>query len=191
MNAQILYHDLKERGVILEAQGEYLKVDAPAGVLTEKHRAALKEFKPRLLKFLSCPQEEPEEVPERESVARWAGPGLIRIRDPFTGRVARVAGGQVPARSSGGSRKTKEGSLGGHSTRRDSREGTGRHDSAPLSPERPSRGQRPVARVRRHMKRNASRWRASSGISTTRRRPKGSAGPWRRWQATMRSRRQD
>jgi hypothetical protein len=84
VNVQSLYHDLKERGVILEAQGEYLKVDAPAGVLTEKHRAALKEFKPRLLKFLSCPQEEPEEIPERESVARWAGPGLIRIMNPFT-----------------------------------------------------------------------------------------------------------
>ena len=36
---------------------------------------------------------------------------------------------------------------------------------------------------------NAGRWRASSGISTTRRRLKGSAGPWRRWQTTMRSKR--
>ena len=36
MNALSLYHDLKARGVILEAQGEYLKVDAPAGVLTEE-----------------------------------------------------------------------------------------------------------------------------------------------------------
>jgi TubC N-terminal docking domain len=85
VNARSLFHDLRALGVILEAQGEYLKVDAPAGVLTEEHRAALKEHKPKLLKRLSRPREEPEEAPERESVARWAGPGVIRIRDPFTG----------------------------------------------------------------------------------------------------------
>jgi TubC N-terminal docking domain len=85
VNALSLYHNLKERGVILEAQGEHLRVDAPGGVVTEKDKTALKEFKPVLLKFLSRPREEPQQVPERESVARWAGPGLIRILDPFTG----------------------------------------------------------------------------------------------------------
>jgi TubC N-terminal docking domain len=85
MNALSLYHNLKERGVILEAQGELLKVDAPAGLLTEEHRAALKEFKPKLLKLLSCPQKEPQQEPKGESVARWAGPRLIKIRDPSTG----------------------------------------------------------------------------------------------------------
>ena len=84
MNALILYHDLKARGVILEAQGEHLKVDAPAGVVTEEDKEALMEFKPKLLKFLSRPHEDTQEAPERESLARWAGPGLIRIRDPFT-----------------------------------------------------------------------------------------------------------
>ncbi len=34
MNALSLYHDLKERGVILQADGERLRVDAPAGVVT-------------------------------------------------------------------------------------------------------------------------------------------------------------
>ena len=85
MNALKLYHDLKKRGVVVVAQGEYLKVDAPAGALTEAERAALKECKPKLLEFLSRPAERPQEAPERESVARWAGPGLIKIRDPFTG----------------------------------------------------------------------------------------------------------
>ena len=85
MNALKLYHDLKARGVILEAQGEHLKVDAPARALTEEDRAALVEFKPRLLKFLSRSPGQPQEGPKRESVARWAGPGLIKIRDPFTG----------------------------------------------------------------------------------------------------------
>ena len=82
MNARSLYHDLKERGVVLEAQGEYLKVDAPAGVVTEEDKTALVEFKPVLLEFLS---QTPKEEPLRESKARWSGPGRIRIRDPFTG----------------------------------------------------------------------------------------------------------
>jgi hypothetical protein len=85
VNALSQFHDLKSRGVILEAQGEHLKVDAPAGVVTEEDRAALVEFKPKLLKFLSRPYEDSQEAPRRESVARWAGPGLIMIRDPFTG----------------------------------------------------------------------------------------------------------
>jgi hypothetical protein len=82
VNARSLYHDLKERGVILEAQGEHLKVDAPAGVVTEEDKSALIEFKPTLLRFLS---RTPEGQLLRESKARWAGPGLVRIRDPFTG----------------------------------------------------------------------------------------------------------
>jgi hypothetical protein len=85
VNTLSLYHDLKARGVNLEAQGEHLKVDAPAGVLAEEDKAALMEFKPRLLKFLSRSPEQPQEAPKRESVARWAGPGLVKIRDPFTG----------------------------------------------------------------------------------------------------------
>ncbi len=84
MNALRLYHGLKARGVILEAQGNHLKVDAPAGMVTEKDRAALVEFKPKLLNFLSQGREEPQDAPVRESVARWAGPGLVKIRDPFT-----------------------------------------------------------------------------------------------------------
>jgi hypothetical protein len=82
MNALGLYHDLKARGVILEAYGESLKVDAPGGVVTGADRAALLEFKPILLEFVSrLPQ---EEGPGRRSEAHWSGPGLIRVLDPFT-----------------------------------------------------------------------------------------------------------
>jgi TubC N-terminal docking domain len=83
VNALSFFHDLKARGVILEAAGEHLKVDAPAGVVTDDDRAALVEFKPILLKFLS---RTPEEEPLRESEARWSGPVLIRILDPFTNK---------------------------------------------------------------------------------------------------------
>ncbi len=83
MKALVLYHDLKARGVVLEAYGGYLKFDAPAGVVTEADRAALLEFKPILLRFLSrLPQE--EEPGRRRSEAHWSGPGLIRMLDPFT-----------------------------------------------------------------------------------------------------------
>ena len=82
MNALSLYHDLKARGVILEAQGENLKVDAPTGVVTKADRIALLAFKPTMLEFLA---QAPEEEPQRRSEARWSGPGLIRIFDPFTG----------------------------------------------------------------------------------------------------------
>jgi hypothetical protein len=85
MKALALYHDLKARGVVLEAQGGYLKVSAPAGVLTEEDKTILKELKTNLLKFLSRLVEMPEQSLERKSLARWAGPGLIRILDPFTG----------------------------------------------------------------------------------------------------------
>jgi hypothetical protein len=85
VNALSLFHDLKARGVNLEAQGEHLKLDAPAGVVTEVDKSALIEFKPVLLEFLSRPEEGPQQGPERKSVACWAGPGLIRIFDPFTG----------------------------------------------------------------------------------------------------------
>jgi len=84
VSALKLYHNLQARGVILEAceSGEHLKVNAPAGELTEADRRALFEFKPTLLKFLS---RTPEREPQRKSEARWPGSGLIRILDPFTG----------------------------------------------------------------------------------------------------------
>ena len=87
MNALRLYHGLKKRGVALKADGVSLKVDAPAGVLTDEDRAALVEFKPILLKFLSrkAAPEEPasdyEDMPR--SKARWAGPGTVRLFDPI------------------------------------------------------------------------------------------------------------
>jgi hypothetical protein len=81
VNAISLYHNLKERGAILQAQGAHLKVDAPVGVVTEEDKTALVEYKSVLLKFLS---RTPEVKPLRNSEARWSGPGLIKICDPFT-----------------------------------------------------------------------------------------------------------
>lgn len=52
MNILALYHDMKNRSVRLEIDGECLLVDAPAGELTENDKANLAEAKPRLLKLL-------------------------------------------------------------------------------------------------------------------------------------------
>jgi len=81
VNALKLYHDLKARGVNLVADGECLKVDAPAGVVTEADRASLVEVKLDLLRLLSGTT---EGEPLRQSKARWSGPGFIHILDPFT-----------------------------------------------------------------------------------------------------------
>lgn len=84
MNTLSLYHDLKKRGVILEVDGEHLKVDAPAGVLTEEDRAGLVECKPVLLKFLSH-----QTTPELEDNGRRFDarpskyPGYTTLYDPI------------------------------------------------------------------------------------------------------------
>jgi hypothetical protein len=78
MNALKLHAELLERGVLLEADGRNLKVDAPAGALNEEDLAALLEAKPALLKALTRPAERRP----RKSEARWVGPGWIRILDP-------------------------------------------------------------------------------------------------------------
>lgn len=87
MNALKLYHDLKKRGVILEANGKHLKVDAPAGVLTDEDKAVLKEFKPVLLRFLSHAsearhEEEPQDNGRRFDARRSRHPGYTSLYDP-------------------------------------------------------------------------------------------------------------
>lgn len=88
MNALALYHDLKARGVILEPDGESLKVDAPAGELTEEDRAALRMYKPILLKFLSRSEEphEPRDDGRGFEARRSRYPGYTSLYDPVEGR---------------------------------------------------------------------------------------------------------
>ena len=76
-----MHHDLTARGVNLEADGDALRVDAPAGALSDEDRAALLEAKPVLLVFLSRDSAREDDVPR--SKARWAGPGWIRLFDPI------------------------------------------------------------------------------------------------------------
>lgn len=84
MNALLLYHDLKARGVLLEADGDKLLVDAPTGELTDDDKATLVEFKPILLKFLSG-REEPRDDGRRFDARPSRYPGYTSLYDPIAG----------------------------------------------------------------------------------------------------------
>jgi hypothetical protein len=85
MNALTLYHDLKARGVRLQADGELLKVDAPAGELAKEDRAALARVKPALLKLL-CRLEEPQDDGRRFDARPSSYLGYTSLYDPTTGK---------------------------------------------------------------------------------------------------------
>jgi hypothetical protein len=87
VNVLSLYHDLKQRGVILQADGESLLVDAPAGVVTEEDKSALLEVKPVLLKLLSriALREQEEDDGRRFDARRSRHPGYTFIYDPVEG----------------------------------------------------------------------------------------------------------
>ena len=101
MNVLSLYHDLKKRGVRLEADGARLLVDAPAGELSEQDRAALAEAKPALLRTLALEADGERrllaagwEPKERGGLVIWANPktgfycsrevALHRLANPLT-----------------------------------------------------------------------------------------------------------
>lgn len=88
MNVLSMYHDLKKRDVRLEADGDNLKVDAPAGTLTDEDRSALVELKPVLLKFLTGARthQEPEDDGKRFDARPSRHPGYTSLYDPVEGR---------------------------------------------------------------------------------------------------------
>ena len=86
MNALKLLHELKKRGVNLEADGVNLKVDAPIGALTKQNRAALVEAKPALLGFLSGRHREPADGGLRFDARPSRYPGYTSLYDPVEGR---------------------------------------------------------------------------------------------------------
>ncbi len=84
MNALSLFHSLKARGVILESDGDKLKISAPTGTLTEGDRAALVEFKLILLRFLSIQAtQDPEDNGRRFQSRRSKYPGYTSLYDPI------------------------------------------------------------------------------------------------------------
>lgn len=85
MNVLKLHANLQDRGISLEADGDNLKVDAPAGVLTDDDRAALLECKPVLLRFLTGMQvrQEPVDNGRRFRARPSRHPGFTSLYDPI------------------------------------------------------------------------------------------------------------
>ena len=86
MSAQVLLKDLRQGGVALEADGDRLRVDAPAGVVTEELRTALAKNKRAIIKLLSWERRKLEEAGRRGLIIRWVKErGWIALHDPTTG----------------------------------------------------------------------------------------------------------
>jgi hypothetical protein len=58
MNASKLIEELRSRGVVVEASGDRLRVDAPKGVVTEELREALAEHKTEVMALITITEEE-------------------------------------------------------------------------------------------------------------------------------------
>lgn len=70
----------------MEAEGERLRVDAPAGVIDERLRELLAQNKPALVKLLQWEGRKLGEAERRGLVIRWARErGWIALHDPTTG----------------------------------------------------------------------------------------------------------
>jgi hypothetical protein len=86
MNASALLKDLRRQDVILEADGDRLHVDAPAGAITGELRAALVHNKGRLLELLVQERRNLGEVRRRRLAIRWSEyPTWIKLHDPTAG----------------------------------------------------------------------------------------------------------
>jgi hypothetical protein len=86
MSASALLEDLRRRDVALEAEGDRLHVDAPAGAITDELRAALVENKGRLLELLARERHKLEKAGRLGLAIRWSEyPTWITLHDPLTG----------------------------------------------------------------------------------------------------------
>ena len=86
MSASALLEDLRRQDVTLEAEGDLLHVDAPAGAMTDELRAALVENKGRLLELLARERQKFEKAGKRGLAIRWSEyPTWIKLHDPLTG----------------------------------------------------------------------------------------------------------
>lgn len=86
MRTAALREELRERDVLLEADGLTLHVDAPAGALTEELRTALREHKRALIQHVERGRRRLEEAASRGLVIKWARePGYLSLHDPTSG----------------------------------------------------------------------------------------------------------
>ncbi len=86
MSAKVLLEDLRRRGVIIEADGDHLVLDAPAGIVSEEVLGMLMGHKRALLKLLRRERRRLEDAGRRGLVIEYARePGWTALHDPTTG----------------------------------------------------------------------------------------------------------
>lgn len=86
MRARGLLTDLRRRGVTLEADGDRISVDAPAGVVDGRLRELLTQNKQAIIKLLQWERRKLREADRRGLVIKWARErGWIALHDPTTG----------------------------------------------------------------------------------------------------------
>jgi hypothetical protein len=86
MSASAVLEDLRRRDVTLQAEGDLLHVDAPAGTITDELRAVLVENKEHLLELLARERHKLEKAGRRGLAIRWSEyPVWIKLHDPLTG----------------------------------------------------------------------------------------------------------
>jgi len=86
VNASVLLEDLRRRDVILEAEGDLLIVDAPAGAITDDLLTALEENKERLLERLAQERQKLEKAGRCGLTILWSEyPIWIALHDPTSG----------------------------------------------------------------------------------------------------------
>jgi hypothetical protein len=93
VSARALMEELRRQDVRLEADGEKLHVDAPAGEITEELKSALLTSKQDLMRLLSEERRRLEEADRRGLLIRWSEyPTWIELHDPLTGEWYEVRG---------------------------------------------------------------------------------------------------
>jgi hypothetical protein len=86
VSARDLLADLRRRGVALEANGDRISVDAPAGVVDGRLRELLAENKQPIIKLLEWEWRRLREADRRGLVIEWSKErGWIVLHDPTTG----------------------------------------------------------------------------------------------------------
>ena len=97
MNAHALLEDLRTRDAHLTVDGLTLRVDAPAGVITDEDRRTLRENKRVLIRLLERERLRLQEADRRGLVIKWARePGYIALHDPTTGEWHEVKASECP-----------------------------------------------------------------------------------------------
>jgi predicted metal-dependent hydrolase len=86
VRARDLLADLRAREVTLEAEGDRISVDAPAGVVDGRLRELLAENKQAIIKLLEWERRRLREADRRGLVIEWSKErGWIALHDPTTG----------------------------------------------------------------------------------------------------------